>query len=144
MQSDFPIPLTAFVALALIGIGIGLRRPITLRRPAPLMVLAFLLCVGFFPLLLMFCYGKTSYERDADAIVVFGARAYADGRPSHALRDRVITACDLYSRRRATTLILSGGPIWWRAVASTSRRWASWSASVCWCRIRRAGTTRMR
>src|SRR6185503_7842801 len=54
--------------------------------------------------------GKTEYRRHADAIIVFGARAYADGRPSDALADRVRTACQLYHEGWAKKLILSGGP----------------------------------
>jgi uncharacterized SAM-binding protein YcdF (DUF218 family) len=58
----------------------------------------------------MFCFGKTDYRRPADAIVVLGARAYADGRPSDALADRVRTACKLYRDGFARKLIFSGGP----------------------------------
>ncbi|HWQ90126.1 MAG TPA: YdcF family protein, partial [Clostridia bacterium] len=42
--------------------------------------------------------------------VVLGARAYADGRPSDALADRVRTACELYRQGLARTLLFSGGP----------------------------------
>ncbi|NUP07512.1 MAG: YdcF family protein [Polyangiaceae bacterium] len=50
------------------------------------------------------------YERPADAVVVLGARVYANGSPSLALADRVHTACDLMNRGLAPKLILSGGP----------------------------------
>lgn len=67
-------------------------------------------CLILFPLAQMFCFGKTDYRRPADAVVVFGARAYADGRPSDALADRVRTACGLYREGLARKLVFSGGP----------------------------------
>ena len=70
-------------------------------------------CVGctlLFPVLQMLCFGKTDYRRPADLAVVLGARAYADGRPSDALADRVRTACQLYQNGLARKLIFSGGP----------------------------------
>jgi len=63
-----------------------------------------------FPLLQTLCFGKTDYRRPSDVAVVFGARAYADGRPSDALADRVRTACELYNRGLVKKLIFSGGP----------------------------------
>jgi uncharacterized SAM-binding protein YcdF (DUF218 family) len=71
------------------------------------------ICVGctlLFPVLQMLCFGKTDYRRPADVAVVLGARAYADGRPSDALADRVRTACQLYHNGLARKLIFSGGP----------------------------------
>ena len=57
----------------------------------------------------MLCFGESDYRRPADAALVFGARAYADGRPSAALEDRTRTACALYRAGLVHTLILSGG-----------------------------------
>lgn len=54
-------------------------------------------------------FGLTDYRRPADAILVFGARAYADGTPSEALRERVETGAALYRAGLAPLLILSGG-----------------------------------
>jgi uncharacterized SAM-binding protein YcdF (DUF218 family) len=68
------------------------------------------LCLVVFPLGQMVCFGKTDYSRRADAIVVLGARTYADGTPSDALADRVRTACRLYLDRLAPRVIMSGGP----------------------------------
>jgi vancomycin permeability regulator SanA len=68
-----------------------------------------LLVLGF-PVAQMLCFGSTDYSRPADAIVVFGARAYADGRMSTALHDRTRTAVDLYRSGMAPVLIFSGGP----------------------------------
>ena len=63
-----------------------------------------------FPLVQMLLLGTTDYRRRADAVVVLGARAYADGTASQALADRVRTACQLYHQHCADKLIFSGGP----------------------------------
>ncbi|WAS95187.1 YdcF family protein [Nannocystis punicea] len=60
------------------------------------------------PLVLMLTFGPTRYAREADAIVVFGARVYRDGRPSHALADRVDEGVRLYHRGLAPIVIMSG------------------------------------
>ena len=54
-------------------------------------------------------FGMTATAAPAQALVVFGARVYADGTPSLALYDRVLTACDLYKRGLAPVIVLSGG-----------------------------------
>lgn len=64
---------------------------------------------ALFPLALMLFFGNTDYRRPADAVVVFGARTYADGRMSDALQDRIRTACELYRAGLARRLVLSGG-----------------------------------
>jgi vancomycin permeability regulator SanA len=70
----------------------------------------FLVCVAAFPVMQMLFFGKTDYRRPADAIIVPGARVYADGRLSQALADRVRTAANLYQQGLAPKLIFSGGP----------------------------------
>jgi uncharacterized SAM-binding protein YcdF (DUF218 family) len=55
-------------------------------------------------------FGLTDYRRPADLIVVFGARANADGTASDALADRVRTGCALYRAGLAPRLFFSGGP----------------------------------
>lgn len=65
------------------------------------------------PLLLLLhilSFGATDYVRPAGTIVVFGARAYADGSPSQALADRMRHGVKLYHAGVAPTLILSGAP----------------------------------
>jgi vancomycin permeability regulator SanA len=88
-------------------------------RPAPAvlparislrMLAAFVVCLILFPLAQIICFGNTDYRRPADVAVVFGARTYADGRPSDALADRVRTACQLYRDGLVKKLIFSGGP----------------------------------
>ncbi len=65
------------------------------------------------PLLLLlhlFSFGATDYARPAEAIVVFGARVYEDGRPSLALEDRVKHGVRLFHAGTAPRLVLSGAP----------------------------------
>jgi uncharacterized SAM-binding protein YcdF (DUF218 family) len=111
-SSAFPFPLSLLIAAALgtilTSMAAGNRRP---SSPRPILT-AITLFAAFlsFPLLQMFCFGKTDYRRPADAVVVLGAKAYADGTPSVPLADRVRTACELYHDGLASTLIFSGGP----------------------------------
>jgi uncharacterized SAM-binding protein YcdF (DUF218 family) len=115
LRAGVPIPLSLFILAALAVILLAILRAATpLPSPAkPIRVQIATVCVicalGF-PLLQMFCFGKTDYRRSADVAVVFGARVYADGRPSDALADRVRTACQLYRAGLAPKLIFSGGP----------------------------------
>lgn len=61
-------------------------------------------------LLHLFSFGATDYVRSAKAIVVFGARAYADGSPSLALEDRMKHGVRLWHAGVAPKLVLSGAP----------------------------------
>lgn len=111
-----PIPLTAVLA---VGVAFMLRQPASvsattlvtrLRRSAGITCVA-----GCFALLAalaqMFWFGESDYRRPADAILVYGCKAYADGTPSQALADRVHTACELYHQGLAPILVMSGGPV---------------------------------
>jgi len=67
------------------------------------------------PLFLLLTYGATDYapmvggERaPADCIIVYGARAYPDGRPSLALSDRVAAGVQLWREGRGRFLVMSG------------------------------------
>ncbi|MEM9491477.1 MAG: YdcF family protein, partial [Myxococcota bacterium] len=66
-------------------------------------------CLAF-PLAQVLCFGHTDYRRPADAVVVFGARAYASGRMSTALSDRIATAVELYRTGLVRVVVVSGGP----------------------------------
>jgi uncharacterized SAM-binding protein YcdF (DUF218 family) len=113
VQSAFPVPLSLLVALALGGVLLDVISNRPGRggwRESALCAAGLAALLVAFPLAQMLCFGKTDYRRPADAIVVFGARAYASGRPSDALADRVRTACDLYHDGYASRLIFSGGP----------------------------------
>ncbi len=120
----FPVPLSLFLLLPVVFMLRQIRRSGENRpfRAANLrwkeisaigrLWAAFALAViaVLFPLLQMLCFGSTNYRRPADVAVVFGARAYADGRLSTALYDRIRTAVDLYNDGTVDRLILSGGP----------------------------------
>jgi len=101
-----PVPFTLFVALLL---GLVLRSPRLARPRLAFVAASAALAVGL-PLAQAWLYGHTDYRRPAAAIVVFGARCYADGEPSLALADRVRTGCALYHAGLAPRLVLSGGP----------------------------------
>jgi uncharacterized SAM-binding protein YcdF (DUF218 family) len=108
------VPLSGVVA-----VGLGVALAILLREPQQVSdrrkrwlgaVIGAGVCAVLFPLGQMYCFGKTDYRRQASAAVVFGARAYSDGRPSDALADRVRTGCELYREGWVDFLIFSGGP----------------------------------
>ena len=116
IKAGVPIPFSFFVAVALTVLWFAILANRHAQAPAHRLesfavgaaVLA--ACAIGFPLAQMLCFGRTDYSRPADAVVVFGARAYADGRLSQALEDRVRTACDLYREGFARLIIVSGGP----------------------------------
>ena len=112
ITASFPVPFTLLCAL-----GWGLIARVAWRQTSESPVDGLVwpvfsaVCLALvFPLLQMFCFGKTDYRRPADTAVVFGARVYEDGRPSDALADRVRTACQLYNQGTVRHLIFSGGP----------------------------------
>jgi uncharacterized SAM-binding protein YcdF (DUF218 family) len=108
ISSRMPIPFSLAVAAALVMIAWTLRRTEKVHRPVVLS--GFVLAAVAFPLFQLACLGSTDYRRPADVIVVFGARAYANGTASSALADRVRTACELYNAGYAPKLLFSGGP----------------------------------
>ena len=113
IQSRFPMPFTLILLLAVASIWRAMRAdpaPVSRLRAVLIMGATLLACVVIFPLGQVICFGLTDYRRPADAIVVFGARAYADGTPSLALADRVRTGCELYQAGLAPVIIFSGGP----------------------------------
>jgi uncharacterized SAM-binding protein YcdF (DUF218 family) len=110
-----PAWLVGPAALGLLGWGLRalLRRDAAGARPRVAAAAgaagAAAACLAL-PLLLMVAFGRVDHRAPADAIVVFGARAYADGRASVALADRVRTGVELYHAGLAPRLVLSGGP----------------------------------
>ncbi|HTI71076.1 MAG TPA: YdcF family protein, partial [Candidatus Limnocylindria bacterium] len=111
VEGGFPFPLSFLIALAFGAIArvACLPRLQCGGRPAEIFATA-IACLGLFPVFQAYCLGWTNYQRPADVAVVFGARAYADGKPSEALADRVRRACDLYRDGTVKTLYFSGGP----------------------------------
>jgi vancomycin permeability regulator SanA len=107
------VPLSALISGVLALILVALRHPEippTTRRERWLAAGGLAALLVAFPLAQMMFFGCTDYRRPADAIVVFGAGVYPDGRCSHALTDRMRTACDLHRAGHADLLVLSGGP----------------------------------
>ena len=51
---------------------------------------------------------NTLVEDPPRIAVVFGARVWDDGEPSHALYDRIITAVELYRANRVKKILMSG------------------------------------
>ena len=107
------LPLSFFVAHCLIIVMFSMIRRIEFKC-TPLanfqVACATIVCGLLFPVAMMYCFGKTDYRRPADAVVVFGARVYADGSLSNGLRDRVRTGCDLVLDGTVEKIIFSGGP----------------------------------
>lgn len=107
--SAYPFPLSLFIAIGMLAIFQVAGRPS--EKPAakaPVVLAAGVFAVSF-ALAQMVAFGNTDYRRAADVAVVFGARAYPDGRPSLSLSDRVLTGVELYQRGFVRFLILSGG-----------------------------------
>jgi uncharacterized SAM-binding protein YcdF (DUF218 family) len=106
-----PVPAPFSILVALVLAGICWRAA---RRPSRLVfrwaALGFIACAIGFPLAQTLAFGLTDYRRPADAILVFGARAHADGEPSDALEARLLTGIELYKQGLAPRLIFSGGP----------------------------------
>ena len=107
IATAFPVPLSLLIAAVLLFVLIAQSRT---ERDAPLIVIAsFLAASVLFPIAQTVFFGVTDYRRPADVIVVFGARAYADGTMSSSLADRVRTGCELYRAGLAPHMIFSGG-----------------------------------
>jgi len=105
-----PVSAITATALGLLLRGISRQETTSSRNTACIIAVTVLCCLLLFPLAQILCFGATDYRRPAEAIIVFGARAYADGGLSSALQDRVDTACRLYAEGYAPLLIFSGGP----------------------------------
>lgn len=111
ITTSLPLPGSLAVLLVTLALALEVRRPAPrargLRRLATLTSAAAAATIAL-PLLLMVTFGPTNYAREADCIVVFGARVYADGRPSDALADRVDEAVRLYHAGVAPVIVMSG------------------------------------
>lgn len=112
IDARFPVPLSLAVCAALILIARSAWRE-EKNHPRSRWWIVAMGGAGLFavfPLALMLFFGNTDYRRPADAVVVFGAKVFADGHMSDALADRTRTACDLYKAGLVKRVIFSGGP----------------------------------
>jgi vancomycin permeability regulator SanA len=114
IRPAWPVPLSFVIAAAFAGLVLASWRAHQVpRRGAVLRTAAILACAALwafaFPLAQEFFFGETDYARPAQAAVVPGAQVFANGRPTIALRGRVLTAVSLYKRGLVHTLVLSGG-----------------------------------
>ncbi len=116
IHSGFPVAFSVFVGAAIATVLISVGEQKSRRRKKPALrstvtsIVTVLICLFGFPFAQIFCFGRTDYRRQADAIVVFGARVYVNRRVSDALADRVSTGCKLYRDGLAKRIIFSGGP----------------------------------
>lgn len=109
-----PASLSAVLALGclwlLVAHAITPRRPARCARSLAALGAGVAFAAIALPLAQIAGSSTVDYARRADAVVVLGARVYADGSPSLALADRVSTGCDLWKAGLAPKLVLSGGP----------------------------------
>ncbi|MCK4999647.1 MAG: YdcF family protein [Anaerohalosphaera sp.] len=113
ISAGIPVPFSLFVCAGIMIIFRAITtnaKPEGGRKEKAMMYLTVFTVAMLFPLGQMYFFGKTDYRRNADAIVVLGARVYADGRCSDALADRVRTGCQLYNEGLAGVIVFSGGP----------------------------------
>jgi len=111
-RSSFPLPFSIAVAAGLAAAGSWCGplaghawfRGIQLAAGAGTAGLAAIL-------LQITLFGMSDYRAPADVAVVYGARAYPDGRCSDALADRVEAGAALYRQGLVPRLLMSGGPV---------------------------------
>lgn len=117
LASGPAVPFSMLVVIALSLLEVGLFADVADTSTGKLtwrlrvcigLVLCGLIVVGTFAQ--MYCFGWCDYRRKADAIVVFGAGVYPDGRMTLALADRMKRAVELYHQGLAPRMIVSGGP----------------------------------
>ena len=108
IRTVFPVPLSLLIAAVLLFVLIAQSKQTDERSPF-IVIVSFVVASVLFPTAQTVFFGLTDYRRPADVIVVFGARAYADGSLSSPLADRVRTGCELYREGLAPRMIFSGG-----------------------------------
>lgn len=108
-----PMPFSALIAVVFAWLGwrVWNRRETRAASGASMVaVVAAAVAVAIvFPLAQIAFFGSTDYRAPADAVVVLGARVYADGSLSGSLFDRMNTGVGLYRSGLVDTMVLSGG-----------------------------------
>jgi len=108
----FPVPFSLFIVIGFIFMGI-VAWTLNERRSSllefSLMMMFAALGVLLFPLVQIYTFGSTDYSRPADVAIVFGARAFPDGRLSTSLRARVDRSIELYHDGLVPKLLFTGG-----------------------------------
>ena len=116
IQSNSPISFSMLIAVCLSIFIYEVWREIpemsrnTIRLCRSTIAVSCVITGLLFPVAQMVCFGTTDYRRDADVIVVFGAKVHEDGRLSSILEERVRTGCELYHQGLAPQILFSGGP----------------------------------
>jgi vancomycin permeability regulator SanA len=110
--TSFPVPFSLFVVAVFVAVGLAAWRmhdkASSLLENITLPVCALAVAL-LFPFAQFLTFGHTDYARKADVAVVFGAHAYADGRLSTSLKDRVDRSITLYRDGLVDTLLFTGG-----------------------------------
>jgi len=108
----FPVPFSLFIVLGFLLTGIvawTLNEHDTKLSEIPYTIIVALSGILLFPLAQIYTFGFTDYSRPADVAVVFGARAFPDGRLSTTLHARVDRAITLYHDGYVPKLLFTGG-----------------------------------
>lgn len=112
VTTPLPVPLSAFVAVVFVMIGVVVVRSQGDRgsRVGWAVVIASALAMAVaFPLAQVCFFGNTDYRRPAQGAVILGAKVHDSGMLSSSLRDRVETGIELYDAGLAPVLVMSGG-----------------------------------
>jgi uncharacterized SAM-binding protein YcdF (DUF218 family) len=106
------VPASVIVAVVLVALVWDMRAsagPEPVAAGAVPRAVVFALVFAAIPLVRMFTFGPTRYDRRAACAIVLGARVWNDGTPSDALADRVDEAVHLYKNGLTQKLVMSGG-----------------------------------
>jgi vancomycin permeability regulator SanA len=116
IQSSCLIPFSVLIALCLGLIQRAVWRTdaddhaVLKKLDRPTIAITCLISGLLFPVAQMVCFGMTDYRRQADVILVFGAKIFDNGQLSWTLEERVRMGCELYHQGLADEIVFSGGP----------------------------------
>jgi hypothetical protein len=114
LTARLPLPVSIVWIGVLVWIGYRLPRPVPIdasrRKRWTKFAGGLISGIVLVPLLQILLPGTAAFHQPGEWVVVPGAMVHPSGRPSEALEDRMLTACDVFRQRHATRLICSGGP----------------------------------